>query len=259
MFGPPMGPPPIHSKTEAPKMPKGFQNKVSFIGRSFKETFRRLFYIFTLVYKSQPIIIILMAFMALFNGVQSIIGAYITKWLMDGLQKAVEGTLGDFWQLGGLLLLQIVFQLFVLVISSVNRMITRLSNELFVYSIKIKIMKKAKTIDLSKVRSSLEFIFAARKRDAGSRQQTVAGHRGGFQHNQHTDNAYQFHNGSCRNDVLGTDRCYTYDCSVRDKSHINTEKRCSVICVFTQRNADNLPYYAQLLTDKDLVKEVKAF
>ena len=144
MFGPPMGPPPIHSETEAPKMPKGFKNKVSFIGRSFKETFRRLFYIFTLVYKSQPIIIILMAFMALFNCVQSIIGAYITKWLMDGLQKAVEGTLGDFWQLGGLLLLQIVFQLFVLVISSVNRMITRLSNELFVYSIKIKIMKKIK-------------------------------------------------------------------------------------------------------------------
>ena len=57
---------------------------------------------------------------------------------MDGLQRAVEGTLGEFWKLGGLLILQIVFQLFVLVISSVNRMITRLSNELFVYNIKIK-------------------------------------------------------------------------------------------------------------------------
>ena len=150
MFGPQGGPPPIHSNAEGPKMPKGFKNKVSFIGKSVKDTFRRLFYIFTLVYKSQPIIIILMAFTAVFNGVQSIIGAYITKWLMDGLQRAVEGTLGEFWQLGGLLILQIVFQLFVLVISSVNRMITRLSNELFVYSIKIKIMKKAKTIDLAK-------------------------------------------------------------------------------------------------------------
>ena len=75
MFGPQGGPPPIHSNAEGPKMPKGFKNKVSFIGKSVKDTFRRLFYIFTLVYKSQPIIIILMAFTAVFNGGQSIIGA----------------------------------------------------------------------------------------------------------------------------------------------------------------------------------------
>ena len=34
MFGPQGGPPPIHSNAEGPKMPKGFKNKVSFIGKS---------------------------------------------------------------------------------------------------------------------------------------------------------------------------------------------------------------------------------
>lgn len=257
MFGPPMGPPPIHSETEAPKMPKGFKNKVSFIGRSFKETFRRLFYIFTLVYKSQPIIIILMAFMALFNGVQSIIGAYITKWLMDGLQKAVEGTLGDFWQLGGLLLLQIVFQLFVLVISSVNRMITRLSNELFVYSIKIKIMKKAKTIDLAKF-DLPEFYSQLENatQEAGSRPLQVI--EAAFSIISTLITLISFIT------VLAGTMFWAPIAVIlmTVPSAIITykyRKKMFGYMRFHSKERRQLEYYSQLLTDKDLVKEVKLF
>lgn len=257
MFGPQGGPPPIHSNAEGPKMPKGFKNKVSFIGKSVKDTFRRLFYIFTLVYKSQPIIIILMAFTAVFNGVQSIIGAYITKWLMDGLQRAVEGTLGEFWQLGGLLILQIVFQLFVLVISSVNRMITRLSNELFVYSIKIKIMKKAKTIDLAKF-DLPEFYSQLENatQEAGSRPLQVI--EAAFSIVSTLITLISFIT------VLSGTMFWapiaviimTIPSAIITYKYRNKMFR---YMRFHSKERRQLNYYSQLLTDKDLVKEVKLF
>lgn len=257
MFGPQGGPPPIHSNAEGPKMPKGFKNKVSFIGKSVKGTFRRLFYIFTLVYKSQPIIIILMAFTAVFNGVQSIIGAYITKWLMDGLQRAVEGTLGEFWQLGGLLILQIVFQLFVLVISSVNRMITRLSNELFVYSIKIKIMKKAKTIDLAKF-DLPEFYSQLENatQEAGSRPLQVI--EAAFSIVSTLITLISFIT------VLSGTMFWAPIAVIimTIPSAIITykyRKKMFRYMRFHSKERRQLNYYSQLLTDKDLVKEVKLF
>ena len=88
--------------------------------------------------------------MTVFNGVSPVIGAYISKLLLDALAKAASGQLGDnFWALGGLLIFQIAYQFFVSLVNSLNNMVNRLSNEIIVYSIKLKIMNKAKTIDLA--------------------------------------------------------------------------------------------------------------
>ncbi len=118
--------------------------------RAGKLLCQRMFYVIQLVWEARPWIIFLMTFMSVFTGLQPIAGSYIAKLLLDRLvQAAREGLEGGFWQLGGLLLLQLAFQLFVKVVHSLNNMVTRLSNEVVSYSIRLKLMKKSATIDLA--------------------------------------------------------------------------------------------------------------
>ena len=93
MFGPPGGPPPIHSNVPHPKRPKGIKNVIPFWIDCLKNMIKRLVYIYKLVWDARPALMFILAFMAVFNGVQSIIGAYISKMLLDGLQLAVQGQL----------------------------------------------------------------------------------------------------------------------------------------------------------------------
>ena len=151
MFGPFHGPPGggDNDKLKEPK-PKRIREWPSYIWRNAIKLFRRLFYIFGLVWEARPWIFITMIFMTVFNGLSPVAGAYISKLLLDALAKAATGELGgDFWALGGLLIFQIAYQFFVSFVNSLNNMVNRLSNEIIAYSIKLKIMNKAKTIDLA--------------------------------------------------------------------------------------------------------------
>ncbi|MBR7142061.1 MAG: ABC transporter ATP-binding protein [Clostridia bacterium] len=146
----PMGPGPMgrdNGQREAlPKEP-GKLIKV-LLGRA-KDTWRRLAYIYKLVWETKPWILLMMTFMAVFNGLQGVISAYIAKLLLDGLASAAAGTLASFWELGGLLILQIGFQFLVIFFNSLHRMVNHIANQLLVNTIKLKIMNKAKTVDLA--------------------------------------------------------------------------------------------------------------
>ncbi len=145
-----MGMPPPRGSDIRIQKPEKLKDWIPFIFKSIKDTARRLLYIYKLVWDARPWILLLMTFMAVFNGVVPVIGSYISKALLDNLALAATGQLGDdFWVLGGLLVLQLGYQLAVRLIHSANNMINRISNEVLVYSIKLKIMNKAKTIDLA--------------------------------------------------------------------------------------------------------------
>lgn len=156
MFGPMGGPggpggpmPPEGGMSHAPK-PKSFREWLPFAVSNLKALFKRLFYIYTLVWDARPWILLVMAFMAIFNGFSPIISAYIAKLLLDKLVLAATGDLGsDFWQLGGLLVFQLAFQFFLQFVIGLSNMVDRLSNEIVVNSIRLKIMRKAKTLDLA--------------------------------------------------------------------------------------------------------------
>ncbi len=145
-----MGMPPPRGSDIRVQKPEKLKDWIPFIFKSLKDTARRLLYIYKLVWDARPWILLLMTFMAVFNGVVPVVGSYISKALLDNLALAATGQLGDdFWVLGGLLVLQLGYQLGVRLIHSANNMINRISNEVLVYSIKLKIMNKAKTIDLA--------------------------------------------------------------------------------------------------------------
>ena len=52
-----------------------------------KNMIKRLVYIYKLVWDAHTALMFILAFMAVFNGVQSIIGAYISKMLLDRVRN----------------------------------------------------------------------------------------------------------------------------------------------------------------------------
>ena len=257
MFGPPGGPPPIHSNVPRPKRPKGIKNLIPFWIDCLKSMMKRLVYIYKLVWDARPALMFILAFMAVFNGVQSIIGAYISKMLLDGLQLAVQGQLESFQTLGLLLLLQILFQLAVTIINSVSNIVTRLSNELLTNSIKLKIMNKAKTIDMAtfdlpEFYSQLENA----NREAGNRPIQVL--QASFSIVSTLISLIGFIA------VLGSRLWYApilIIATTLPSAIITYRYRRKMFSYVRRRSKDRreMDYYSGLLVDKDLVKEVKLF
>ena len=257
MFGPPGGPPPIHSNVPHPKRPKGIKNVIPFWIDCLKNMIKRLVYIYKLVWDARPALMFILAFMAVFNGVQSIIGAYISKMLLDGLQLAVQGQLESFQTLGLLWLLQILFQLAVTIINSVSNIVTRLSNELLTNSIKLKIMNKAKTIDMAKF-DLPEFYSQLENanREAGNRPIQVL--QASFSIVSTLISLIGFIA------VLGSRLWYApllIIATTLPSAIITYRYRRKMFSYVRRRSKDRreMDYYSGLLVDKDLVKEVKLF
>lgn len=113
----------------------------------------RLFYIFKLVWETRPWILITMVFISIFNGVMPVVGSYIGAALLNSLASAYtaakNGLPSQFYTVMGLLILQFVYIFAQSIVSNINTVITRVSGELVVNHIKLKIMNKAKEIDLA--------------------------------------------------------------------------------------------------------------
>ncbi len=254
MYGPP---PPIHSDNMRPQMPKGFKNRILFSMQCVKNMLKRLLYIYKLVWECKPFLMFIMAFMAIFNGLQVLVNAYLSKLLLDGLQQAVQGELNNFWSLGSLLLLQILFQLIILIVNSVSNIITRLSNELLTNSIKLKIMNKAKTIDMANFDlPSFYSKLENANREAGNRPIQV------LQASFTIISTFISLIGFIA--VLGSEMWYAplFVIMVTLPSAIITYRyRKKMFSYVRRRSKDRreMDYYANLLVDKDLVKEVKLF
>ena len=95
MFGP-MFP---HGRDENAQLkepkPEHLKDWPSYILRNAKKLFRRLFYIYGLVWDARPWIFITMIFMTVFNGVSPVISAYISKVLERKLKKGLDELINE--------------------------------------------------------------------------------------------------------------------------------------------------------------------
>ncbi len=131
-----------------------------------KSFFARLFYIVGLVWEAKPIILIAMATLCLFDGVLPVVGAFISKELLNEIASFIGGSLvkdslgnelstffsaflNELKPIFLLLIFQLVYQLLRRVISSISSCVNSIAGELVVNHIKLKIMDKAKTVDIS--------------------------------------------------------------------------------------------------------------
>lgn len=127
--------------------PESIKEVPGYLLRVLKSVSYRLFYIFSLVWEAKPWILFFMLFISVFNGVMPVIGSFISAHLLNSLAAAYVGNI-DFNVIVTLLVARFAHIFIGHVVSEINTMVTRISGELVVNHIKLKIMNKAKEIDL---------------------------------------------------------------------------------------------------------------
>ena len=160
-MGPRFGPPPFKEQKKAPK-PKNIKEFFALIGTFFG----RLFYIVRLVWETSPWILILLAFFCIAEGFLPVLGAYISKDLLNAVSNVLNDsdtvsqiasgnfTLAALFQgfLGTvvfLLIFYFVYQFLHKILSRLTNTVKQLAGELVCNHIKLKIIEKAKTVDLA--------------------------------------------------------------------------------------------------------------
>ena len=140
------GPPPSEAteRLKVPK-PKNLHEVPDYLKKTVGGTCSRLLYIFKLVWETQPILLIFMLFMTVYNGIMPLVGTLITAHLLECIVQSfteeVDLILPLIWQFGYLFLNTLT--------GSLSGMLTQITGEKVTNHVKNKIMHKAKTVDLA--------------------------------------------------------------------------------------------------------------
>lgn len=140
-----MNMPPLRQEAEKIEKPKNLKEIPSYLKALLGGFFFRLFYIYGLVWETRPWMLFVMLFMSVFNGVMPLLGAYISRNLINALIDAKNQTFQTILQL---LIFQFVYLFLLRLVASVNSMLTRTFGELVVQNIRQKIMTKSNELDL---------------------------------------------------------------------------------------------------------------
>ena len=128
--------------------PHSLREVPNFLSQLLGKFFSRLFYVFRLVWETRPWILFVMLFMSVWSGVMPIVSAYINRALLNSLAAAYIGEAAIETVLF-LLLMHFVYVFVNSLVRNINTILTRIYGELVVQHIKMMIMNKAKTIDLA--------------------------------------------------------------------------------------------------------------
>ncbi len=133
--------------------PKSIKEVPHYLYRTVGGTCYRLFYITKLVWEAKKSLLVVLALMALFNGVSPVISAYISANLLNHVSDVLTGNVRTFSGLVDALLpamvLQFAYMFFASFVTTISTMVTRISGELVTNHVKVKMMNKAKEIDLA--------------------------------------------------------------------------------------------------------------
>ena len=153
------GPPPEYRdprkmmNNNMPPLPKTLRDIPRYLKELFGGFFSRLFYIFRLVWDAKPWILFAMLFMSVFNGIRPVIDAKIASLLLTALGDAgvalVNKTEYSFSHIMYYLLFQFGFIFLANILSQAYNMVLRIAGELVTNHIKMKMLYKARTIDLA--------------------------------------------------------------------------------------------------------------
>ncbi len=129
--------------------PKSIREVPGYLKKLVGETAGRMFYILKLVWEANKSILFIMSFMTLFNGVSPVIGSLIGKEILNDLARAYGGELTDFKIISTLLIINFAYLLFTSVVARIYATVNRISGEVVANHIKVKLMTKAKEVDLA--------------------------------------------------------------------------------------------------------------
>ncbi|MBR2343232.1 MAG: ABC transporter ATP-binding protein [Clostridia bacterium] len=158
MTGPgPGGPPPFKPMSDGLSRPKRLRDYPRYAAKRIRGFFERLFYIISLVWESAPLMLVFMVLLCLLDGVLPVVGAYISKDLLNEIAALItERSMGAEFEdvfntlkpLFFLFGMNMVYLFFSRVLKRLNNMVTGIAGELVVNHIKLKIIGKAREVDL---------------------------------------------------------------------------------------------------------------
>lgn len=163
----------IREQLKEPK-PKSIREVPSYLYRVVTKFFYRLFYIFKIVWETKPWILFFMIFMALWNGAVPVINSFIAAELLNSLAKAytaiTSGQQYEFNHIMIVLIINFAFHFLTGLVGRVNSILNNIASELVVNSVNLKIMYKSRDVDLASF-DDPEFYekFENAKREAGNR------------------------------------------------------------------------------------------
>ena len=142
MFGPP---PRFKGRPKAEK-PKSLKDYPAYIYKLIVGFLGRYAYIFKLVWETNPLILFAMAFSSIFNGITPVLGAFISAQLINALVAVFQGESAniEFW-----IILQFAYFLIQGIVTTVYNAIIKILSEKVVNHIKVKIITKSREIDLA--------------------------------------------------------------------------------------------------------------
>ena len=138
--------------------PSSIKELPGYLIRRIKSFSSRLGYIIKLVWEASPKILIAMCVLCILDGVLPVIGAYISKYLINNiavllaLAPSASGSVAtDVYEtlkpVVFLLVLDMIYLFMSRVLGRINACVTSIAGELVVNHIKVKIINKAKTVD----------------------------------------------------------------------------------------------------------------
>ncbi|MBE5818184.1 MAG: ABC transporter ATP-binding protein [Clostridiales bacterium] len=149
MYGPRGGPRPLQEEKPKEPRPKNFEELIEYIVRVWGGFFKRLFYIYSLVWETRKWIFFALLGFAIINGFTPVIGAYIGKLIIDVITNVIAEKPPDgLMMVIPYLILNFGYIFLTSLISSVNGIVNRIASELVTNHIKLKICNKAKEVDL---------------------------------------------------------------------------------------------------------------
>ncbi len=128
------------------------------VGRYLKELlggfFGRFAYIVSLVWQTGHWILFLLTFVAVFKGVTPVIGALISKSVLNELHSVIQtGALpaSEFWSspVFYLLIFLFVYRILLQIINHISNSLNRIAGEKVVKQVKMQIMEKSKNLDVA--------------------------------------------------------------------------------------------------------------
>ena len=133
--------------------PKGIGDIPRYLRELLGGFFNRFFYIVKLVWKTGQWVLFSLSFVAIFKGIAPIIGALISKNILNSLQVVIQrGGLPaeSFWSSNVfyLLIFLFVYRLCLTVINNVSSAVNRIAGEKVVRQVKLQIMEKSLELDL---------------------------------------------------------------------------------------------------------------
>lgn len=240
-----------------PEKPKNLKQVFPYIVKLCKDLFSRLFYIFRLVWESSPAILILLSFISLIQGVMPLIGAVASKNVINALQQTSGGTQDGFKAIVILLIALFLYNFTSAFITRIDAVVKRISGELLANRVRVKIMEKAKEVDVASF-DKPEFYekLENASREANNRPITILSSV--FSVISSLITAISFFT------VLTTFNAYIALIVILlalPSAIVNYHYRKKTFLYIRHRSKDRrqLNYYLQTMINKDIVKEIRLF